>query len=169
MRHPPLKDRLMAKVEMVTESGCWIFMGVLNDGYGYMGATGRTRRAHRISYELYRGLIPPGLDLDHLCRVRCCVNPWHLEPVTERENTLRSPIAVTAVHSRKTHCSKGHPFSGDNLHIRPNGGRRCKTCARDEVVAKYWRGRTRQRDYPSRRVPPAPVERNLQPTGRDDQ
>ena len=78
--------------------------------------------AHRVAYELQVGPIPVGLQLDHLCRVRSCVNPAHLEPVTSAENTRRGLRAM------KTHCPQGHPYAGENLLIRPTGQRRCRTC-----------------------------------------
>jgi hypothetical protein len=87
---------------------------------------GTSRRAHRVAYELAVGPIPPGLQVDHLCRVRDCVNPAHLDPVTKRENNLRSksPFAEAA---RATHCANSHPFSPENLANEP-GRRCCKTC-----------------------------------------
>jgi hypothetical protein len=70
-------------------SGCWVWQGALSSGYGSMRADGRTRPAHRVFYERHLGAIPKGLDLDHLCRNKACVNPAHLEPVTRRENVWR--------------------------------------------------------------------------------
>ena len=92
----PLIERVMSRVEMVTESGCWLFTGYLNQhGYGKVGSGGKRGpilRTHRVTYEHFRGQIPAGLQLDHKCRVRSCCNPWHLEPVTFQENVDRSPI-----------------------------------------------------------------------------
>lgn len=121
--------RFESKVERVTESGCWIWMAASNEkGYGVFGMGPResgTRLAHRVSYEHHRGEIPPGLELDHLCRVPCCVNPWHLEPVTSKVNSRRGLWGAL-----KTHCIKGHPLSGDNLVqcLVPRGIRRCRAC-----------------------------------------
>lgn len=87
---PTTEERLELHVERVTETGCWIWVGRLNrNGYGRICLGGREPMAHRVSYELHVGPIPDGLVLDHLCRVRCCVNPFHLEPVTVQVNTLR--------------------------------------------------------------------------------
>lgn len=113
---------------------CWLWNGTIDrNGYGQMGigsltdASRRTVRAHRISYEVARGPIPGDLCLDHLCRVHRCVNPAHLEPVTNRENLLRGEGFV-AIAARKTHCPQGHPYSGNNLYVPRSGGRQCKAC-----------------------------------------
>ena len=112
------------------EDGCWLWGGQINDhGYGLFRA-GRVYRAHRWSYEHLVGPIPEGLVLDHLCRVRNCVNPDHLEPVTHRENVLRG-VGPTAANAAKTECRKGHALVGDNVRQRPTGCRECRTCARD--------------------------------------
>lgn len=120
-----LEQRLLSRCEQITESGCWIWHGSLShNGYGFIG-TGvgsQTRRVHRIAYELYRGKIPNGYQLDHLCRVRCCANPWHCEIVTAQENVLRG-IGPTAMNAKKTHCKNGHKLE------RLNGCRRaCLIC-----------------------------------------
>lgn len=73
------------------------------------------------------GPIPEGMDLDHTCRNRGCVNPEHLEPVTTQVNTLRG-IGPTAENARKTHCKHGHPLEGDNLYVDPEGKRKCRAC-----------------------------------------
>jgi hypothetical protein len=118
-----LSARFWSKVEMVTESGCWIWMGGLDrNGYTY--------GKHRKAYAALRGEFDRSLDLDHLCRVRCCVNPWHLEPVTHRVNTLRGQT-VAARHAAKTHCPNGHAYEGENVYLRRRPGqtgRDCKAC-----------------------------------------
>lgn len=103
-------------------------------GIGYHGPNGyvwvsRGRLAHRVAYEQARGPIPEGLELDHLCRNRACVNPDHLEPVTHRENLLRADT-FAARHAAQTHCVNGHEFTPDNTYIRtrPEGGRECRAC-----------------------------------------
>jgi len=111
-------------------SGCWFWLGELNGcGYGrvYMGK--RRIAAHRIAYELWVAPIPEGLTIDHLCRVRHCVNPDHLEPVTQKVNTLRGE-APSAINARKTHCQKGHEFTPENTRRLPDGRRVCRTCRR---------------------------------------
>ncbi len=119
---------LLSLVEQITESGCWIFMGHVTEyGYARVGFQGRQVRVHRLFYEHFIGPIPSGLVSDHLCRVRCCVNPWHLEPVTDRTNTLRGN-SVSAIESRKISCKRGHSFSPENTRITVGRRRRCRIC-----------------------------------------
>jgi hypothetical protein len=119
-----------ARVNRSVPGGCWYWLGsFFRDGYGRFKHGGRDDVAHRVSYELAKGPIPDWLELDHLCRNRGCVNPAHLEAVTGRVNVLRGETIVRT-NAEKTHCSKGHPLSGDNLFIRRDGRRRCRTCER---------------------------------------
>jgi hypothetical protein len=137
-------ERLMKYSIPEPNSGCWLWLAsISNNGYGQitsgyvLDGDRRTRWAHRVSYETFVGRIPEGLDLDHLCRVRSCINPQHLEPVTRSENSLRGIGWTTGGaewNRRKTHCHKGHPYSGSNLYICPTRGTRaCKICQRDNV------------------------------------
>jgi len=88
------RARILARVELVSETGCWIWMGSVSPaGYGEAGSRFSVRSADRLSYEAFVGPIPDGLELDHLCRVRCCVAPYHLEPVTHAVNVDRGRIA----------------------------------------------------------------------------
>jgi hypothetical protein len=107
---------------------------------GYGRATdpkqpGRQEYAHRLAWEAANGQIPEGLEIDHLCRQRDCVNPAHLEPVTSRVNGLRGDagLASGAQQRAKTHCPKGHPYSGENLYVDATGRRHCKTCRREQL------------------------------------
>ncbi|MFJ1995270.1 HNH endonuclease signature motif containing protein [Streptomyces asiaticus] len=105
-------------------SECWLWTGRLNrSGYAEMKVNGRYRMAHRVAYEELVGPIPDGLQLDHLCRIRHCLNPAHLEPVTSAENTRRSPLR----NEIKTHCKKGHPYSAGNTYVW-RGHRHCRIC-----------------------------------------
>ena len=109
---------------LIDDNGCWIWrFSVGADGYGYM-SVGGTTKAHRVGYELIVGPIPQGLELDHLCRVRACVNPAHLEPVTHLENMRRGAPAT------KTHCKRGHEFTPTNTRFRGRW-RYCRRCAAD--------------------------------------
>ena len=127
---PRLPARFWAKA-YEDASGCWLWTaGKLRGGYGAFGAPGGgMRQAHRYSYEQLVGPIPAGLTIDHLCRVRACVNPAHMEPVTRRDNTMRGESAPAA-NARKTHCPRGHSYSGENLYVSPRGERFCRTCVR---------------------------------------
>src|SRR5699024_1617461 len=118
--------------------------------FGMPGATRadwRMKLAHRVSYETFAGPIPEGLDLDHLCRNRSCVNPEHLEPVTRSENLRRSPLMARG--QDKTHCPHGHEYSPENTRITKAGARACRTCER-----KRNRDKTRSGEY----NPPTPCE-----------
>ncbi len=127
----PFSERFKRFVMPVTESGCFLWIGSVNsEGYGQIQIDGSSRGAHRIAYELAKGPIPNGLQIDHLCRVRCCVNPDHLESVTAKVNTLRGK-SIQARNALKTICSHGHQLNGRNLYFRPNGNRACKMCFRD--------------------------------------
>src|SRR5438552_200174 len=97
-------------------------------GYGHFITYEGERQgsAHQFTYELLIGEVPKGLELDHLCRNRLCCNPTHLEPVTRRENLLRSPTIV-ARHAAQTHCIYGHLLDGENLY-RWRNGRYCRMC-----------------------------------------
>lgn len=127
------ETRFWAKVEKEGHDGCWVWTGALSaarsNAYGCFRIDGASVRAHRWAYEHFVGPIPDGLTIDHLCRNTRCVNPAHLEAVTQRENNLRG-IGPPAVNARKTHCVRGHPLSGDNVRIW-GGARWCRECRRE--------------------------------------
>ena len=124
-RRKPVMERFMEKVD-VTDS-CWLWTAQLSkDGYGRFGVRVTSQRymptnAHRVAYELFVGPIPEGMHLDHLCGVRNCVRPDHLEPVTPLVNVLRSEPP------NRTHCPQGHEYTPENTR-RVNGKRHCRAC-----------------------------------------
>ena len=129
----PLGERFWSKVEVT--STCWLWTAHCNpDGYGRYRLNGTIRVAHRVAYEALTGPVPEGLDLDHLCRVRNCVNPEHLEPVTKRTNTLRG-TGMSAERARQTHCKNGHEFTPENTYTW-RAMRRCRTCRADYLRRK---------------------------------
>jgi hypothetical protein len=130
MRQAKPADERFWRYVFFHPSGCWLWTGSLNNGYGYFNlGNNKMTQAHRGSWFLAHGVMPK-LQLDHLCRVRRCVNPRHLEEVTARENLLRSPLTWAHILSTKTHCIRGHELSGPNLVINCNGERQCRACNR---------------------------------------
>lgn len=131
--------RFWSKVEVVGD--CWEWQGTKQAEYGLFREDGKNVLAYRWSYAFFGGVVPEGLQLDHLCRNRSCVNPAHLEPVTPRDNTLRG-TGPAAKNAQKTHCKWGHPLSGDNLYViirkgTPNPRRACKTCIQKRSDETY--------------------------------
>jgi hypothetical protein len=117
--------------------GCWRWTACLDrDGYAAFKMRGKNYRGHKLAYELIVGPIPDGMELDHTCRVRCCVRPDHVEPVTGLINQLRGETVIAA-NAAKTHCPKGHPLSGENLipYYVKRGHRACRECGRKRSLA----------------------------------
>lgn len=154
-----MTERITSKFTIEPKSGCWLWHAARDKkGYGIVTKpaavyreTGGARhwQAHRYVYLAVRGTIPDGLVLDHLCRVRNCVNPDHLEPVTDAENFRRGagtghvlwdgtvwPKAKSLLH----HCKYGHEYTPENTYIRTAGWRVCRTCMN-----------ARQREYQARK------------------
>ena len=139
-------ERFWAKVIKAPGAGCWTWTGAKGKhGYGsftVMGPSGwRRERVHIWAYVDRYGPVPDGLVLDHVCRNTLCVNPDHLEAVTQRENVLRSR-GVTAMQARQTHCKRGHRLGGHNLIVGPDGHRRCRECRRR--LSREYRARRKQ-------------------------
>lgn len=122
---------------------CWLWKASrVEGGYGQIVRGGRHYRAHRYIYELLVGDIPTGMQLDHLCRQRSCVNPDHLRLVTNRENVFAPGSKTrTKANAEKTHCLRGHEFTAENTETRRNGGRRCRECHRTDENMRYRSGR----------------------------
>lgn len=142
-KYPPLKDRIQsAYIESPWEfqdTPCWLWIRYKSQaGYGQMSVNNRPALAHRLAYELWKGPIPEGLEIDHLCRVRACCNPAHLEAVTRSVNTLRgdSPRISRARHQAVTHCPKGHPYNEENTRLY-QGRRFCRACHAQKTLARY--------------------------------
>ena len=140
--------RFWAKVDKQPGvDACWLWTGCKHPkGYGRFGLGTRsegTIYAHRFAYESEHGPVPQPLQLDHLCRIRHCVRPSHLEPVTSRVNLLRGET-VTARNAAKTHCIHGHEFTTGNTRIERNGSRRCRTCARQAAYETNLRRPSRR-------------------------
>lgn len=131
--HGTAEERFWRQIDTQGPRGCWLWTGATknHNGYGALTLRGTPRSvilAHRFAYELLVGPIPDGLQLDHLCRVRHCVNPDHLEPVTQAENVRRG-ISPSAVQARKTHCKNGHEFTPENTYVNRNRNERvCRLC-----------------------------------------
>lgn len=139
----PLEERFWAKVDKGNSEECWFWRACSSQRYGnfYLGVVNGRKKwtsAQRVSYEIHKGPIPPGLQIDHLCRNTLCVNPTHLEAVTARENLLRSSNFISA-NIKKTHCPMGHEYAKDNLYIRRYGWRVCRACERKRSLAYYHR------------------------------
>ncbi len=134
----PIIDRLRRSIA-IDENGCWIWtLARASNGYGLIGRGGHyglKALVHRVAYEELVGPIPKGLTIDHLCRVRACCNPEHLEPVSMRENLMRGET-LTARKAQQTHCIHGHAFDAVNTARRPNGTRSCRTCGAERARRK---------------------------------
>ncbi len=135
----PVKDRILERIR-IDENGCWRWLGTKLPGHGYgtigMGHANK-RGVHRVAYEAWVGPVPTGLVIDHLCRVRDCCNPEHLEAVTPSVNTMRGdtlPVRKAAM----TACPQGHPYdAGNTVWRKDNNGRRCKVCRNERERHRY--------------------------------
>lgn len=130
---PAFDRRYMKFVSIPADrDACWMWIGGIGrDGYGKFSIDYKNRPAHRIAYAMFRGAIPTGMQIDHLCRTRACVNPAHLEPVTNRENTIRA----NAARGPRTHCRRGHSRAEHGL-MNTAGYLVCQLCRRENAARK---------------------------------
>ena len=141
LRGVPLVDRLMYRTALM-DNGCWLWLGATNaKGYGHIRSVenGPLISVHRVAYELANGAVPEGLEVDHLCFERACLNPDHLEAISHTDNVRRGR------HNQnhgKAECINGHAFDDANTSIDSLGKRVCKTCARDRMRAHRARKAT---------------------------
>lgn len=129
MENSPLKNRILKSI-IVLENGCWNWKLSLRNGYGRIDIKSKKYSAHRVSYEEFKGeKIPFGMEIDHKCKNKACVNPEHLEIVTRSENVKRS---------KPSKCPKGHEYTDENTYFNParNGFRQCKKCDRNRKKIK---------------------------------
>jgi hypothetical protein len=142
MKYIPIETKFLVRVQKT--DGCWLWKGRCSTSkggalYGILDVGRSTQRAHRISYTLYKGPIPEGLTIDHLCRNTLCVNPGHLEAVTVKENILRGD-GLPAKNARKRFCKNGHEFTPENCGPATHG-KSCRICVRKanrEWMRKKW-------------------------------
>ncbi len=140
-----LQERFEAKFYVTP--GCWIWTKGSSHGYGSFRINGKSRPAHRVSYELYVGSIPEGQVVRHKCDNPPCVNPDHLILGTQGDN-MRDAVERSRHRSHntfKTHCPRKHELSGDNVILRPTGGRRCAECHRQQKRESAQRSRGMKR------------------------
>ena len=147
-------ERFVAKIAFTDT--CWLWQGGRKTKYygGFVLYQYSNMFAHRWAYLYWVGCIPKGLVIDHLCRVRMCVNPDHLRAVTHRENLLCG-VGAPAQNAAKTHCKRGHPFSGENLRLKPHHGRLTRTCricsrmnAKEHYPQAYQRFKAKRHTLP---------------------
>lgn len=145
----PTWVRLLAKTTLHANGKCIVWTGHVRDsGYATIQHEGRKQLVHRVAYKLVVGPIPDGYEVDHLCFVRHCVNPSHLEAVTPLVNTRRAERG----NAQKTRCVHGHEFTPENTRVDPKTGRRmCRQCDSDRQAiyraSDPARRRAAQRDW----------------------
>jgi hypothetical protein len=140
--HRPKKHPDYLEEDRGYDTPCWIWQGGHDrNGYSWVNRAEHRGCAHVMYYKRAHGPVPPGMELDHLCRVRNCVNPDHLEVLTRAENINRG-YSPPAVNKRKTHCKHGHEFTPENTYWLPSrpGQRHCRACQK-RLLREYWERR----------------------------
>lgn len=147
METPGLLDNLLGR-GVVPQADCLIWPGAVDRGYGRTFVDGQAKRVHRVVWELQNGAIPDDLTIDHLCRVRSCMNVAHMELVTHSENARRAAsiervprLSKPAPRRRVTECKRGHGLVGENVMTDRRGHRKCRLCARNYDAARRERDR----------------------------
>lgn len=134
-------DQRIKSPLVVEQSGCWRATKHGTHTYVSLSWAGHSEKGHRVSYRIYKGKIPAGLVIDHTCRNVWCLNPAHLEAVTQRENLERQPNWG----GHKTHCKYGHPYTEENTYYQPSNGRRsCKICKHEAITIWNKTGMSRR-------------------------
>lgn len=128
-----VEDRLLSKVAY-QPNGCWEWTGYRKNTYGSLCVNSKDEYTHRLSYEIFRGAIPDGLHIDHLCRNRPCCNPWHLEPVTLLENVRRGDWRKA--QREQALCKRGHDLTDSSNLVKSSKFRMCKACDRIRALAR---------------------------------
>jgi len=133
------RTRLLSRAIINPDTHCWEWAGAKDMwGYGLIKRDGQNRRVHREVFRMWFGPVPAGLEVDHLCFIRHCLNPDHLEAVPGYVNIMRSN-GTAAVNARKTHCERGHEYTPENTYVTPAGCRCCRTCRRIRERENYAR------------------------------
>lgn len=134
-----IKNRRSSLLDFVEvdDAGCWVWTGYKNNyGYGQFNWEGFRWLVHRLAYTFCVGPIEPGLTVDHLCRNRGCLNPEHLEPVSNEENIQRGRWQPV-LNAKKTHCMRGHAFDENNTYWTGRGERSCRICR--NASSRAWK------------------------------
>ena len=140
-----LKTFLLSNIKI--KNNCWVWTNHKPRPDGYVKIVYKKKQVliHRLSYEVFKDELTKGLEIDHLCRNKLCINPDHLEEVTHKENVLRG-ISPMAINAKKTICNRGHKFTEQNTYIEPKTGKRhCRICSSINEHNSYLRKKIKLR------------------------